>query len=89
MSLNRHFSMTYDHLVVLGSIYMDQKDWEKAETSLNIALKIAKNHVNDSRVIRGYIQLGLLNIQKKQWQAAKEALQTAIIKGEKLQAQPI
>lgn len=85
-SLNRHFSMTYDHWVVLGSIYMDQKDWEKAETSLNIALKIAKNHVNDSRVIRGYIQLGLLNIQKKQWQAAKEALQTAIIKGEKLQS---
>lgn len=85
-SLNRHFPMTYDHWVVLGSIYMDQEDWEKAETSLNISLKVAENHVDDSRVVRGYIQLGLLNIQKKQWQSAKEALQAAITKGEKLQS---
>ncbi|EGK08263.1 helix-turn-helix domain-containing protein [Kroppenstedtia eburnea] len=85
---NEDYSSSFDLWVVLGSIFMDKRNWEKAEGCFEIALKIAEKYVSDSRLVRGYIQLGQLKTRREGWEEAEQILKKAIGKGEELSCVP-
>lgn len=86
--LNHQHSSSFDMWVVLGSIYMDQKELKKADRCFNIALQIANQHVYGNRVIRGYIKLGELKTLMEDWEQATKVLNQAVDMGEKLNCTP-
>ncbi|OYD07502.1 helix-turn-helix domain-containing protein [Paludifilum halophilum] len=83
-SLNYNRKTTFDLWTVMGSIYMEKKNWKRAEFCFDIAMGIPKEYIQDSRYIRTCTQLGNLYIQQKKWERARNILNQAIQEAERL-----
>lgn len=76
--LNKQYDSMCDLWTVLGSVYTTKKDWEMAETSFKMALKLEGKFPPDQRLTTVYTRLGILYIKQGRNNEAKEALKTAI-----------
>lgn len=81
--LNRAYVSLFDLATVLGSISMEQKEWEWALLYFDLALGL-KEHVSNPKVITTvYTRMGQLHIEREEWMEAQTSLEKAIQHGEK------
>lgn len=81
--INKHYSCMFDMWTILGSVYTSKGRWERAEQCFHTALA-SKHLIQNGMVLTdAYVWLGILNVQQKKWDQAKESLQQAIANAEK------
>lgn len=85
---NRVWIGLFDLWVVLGTIYMDRKEWDHARTCFEVALSFQGSFSNEDGLITAYTRIGLLNIKTEEWEQAQPFLEKAIQKGEELNNVP-
>lgn len=81
--LNRHDDMMFDLWTVLGSVYMNRKQWNKAESCFEMALKLSGKIVHEDKLITIYARLGILYMNQSRSGDPLETIQKAIEIGER------
>jgi tetratricopeptide (TPR) repeat protein len=80
---NKQYDSMCDLWTVLGSVYTAKKEWELAETSFLMALKLEGKFPEDQRLTTVYTRLGILYMKQGRNEEAYQALQKAIKYAEK------
>jgi tetratricopeptide (TPR) repeat protein len=85
---NKQYDSMCDLWTVLGSVYTAKKEWEMAETSFKMALKLEGKFPPDQRLTTVYTRLGILYIKQGRNDEASQTLKTAIRLAEKFNDAP-
>lgn len=85
---NRVWISLFDLWTVLGTIYMDLKEWRQAKTCFEVALSFQGSFSQEDGLITAYTRIGVLNIKTGEWDQAKPYLEKALQKGEELNNAP-
>ncbi|MBO2534086.1 MAG: hypothetical protein CW342_14650 [Thermoactinomycetaceae bacterium] len=80
--INKEYGSLFDLWMVLGSIYMEKGEWEKAEACFRLTMGIRSDEIREDRIAATYTQLGLLYMHQKKWEESKKFLSKAIQCGE-------
>jgi tetratricopeptide (TPR) repeat protein len=81
--LNKEYGSLFDLWTVLGSIYIEKGEWEKAEACFRLTMGIKSDEIQADRLATTYTQLGLLFMHRKKWEESEKFLTEAIKCGEK------
>ncbi|SEN71802.1 helix-turn-helix domain-containing protein [Lihuaxuella thermophila] len=87
-SRNQIYDSMCDLWTVLGSIYTSQGDWELAETSFTMALKLEGKFPEDPRLTTAYTRMGIMYMKQEKYEEAYKALQKAVKYAEKFDDSP-
>ncbi|QKG84624.1 tetratricopeptide repeat protein [Kroppenstedtia pulmonis] len=68
----------FDLWIVLGSVHMSNKDWQKAESCFHTALCLKNTPLNEKRLTTAYSRLGVLYMARGQANQALEVIEKAI-----------
>ena len=85
---NRNHDSLFDLWTVLGSIYMDQKEWENAESCFKVALALQNKLSVKNNVVTTFTRLGVLYANQGKHEEAKSLLDEAVETGRKLEDIP-
>jgi tetratricopeptide (TPR) repeat protein len=85
---NKQYDSMCDLWTVLGSAYTAKKEWDLAETSFKMALKLEGKFPEDQRLTTVYTRLGILYMKQGRNEAAYGALEKAIKYAEKFNDAP-
>ncbi|GAA5345268.1 tetratricopeptide repeat protein [Planifilum fimeticola] len=72
----------FDLWTVLGTIYMDRKDYENAKACFDVVLSLQDKFPEKELFITTYTRIGIMYMNLKEWDQAKPFLDEAIKKGE-------
>ncbi|SMO71189.1 tetratricopeptide repeat protein [Melghirimyces algeriensis] len=86
--LNQKYHSMFDLWTVLGSVYMQQKQWNKAESCFDMALKLTGQFSDQDKFSTTYARLGILYMHQSKWDEAHQVIQKAISISEKLNIAP-
>lgn len=75
---NQQFDSMCDLWTVLGSVYTAKKEWDLADTSFTMALKLGDSFPKDQRLATVYTRMGVLYMKQKKKEEAYKMLLTAI-----------
>ncbi|OYD09127.1 tetratricopeptide repeat protein [Paludifilum halophilum] len=75
---------TFDLWTSLGGVYLLKKDWEEAELSFNIALKLKGKIGDESAFVHTYTRLGTLYMNQEKWEQGEKMLAEAVRLGKRL-----
>lgn len=75
---NKQFDSMCDLWTVLGSVYTVKKEWDLAETSFAMALKLEDSFPRDQRLASVYTRMGVLYMKQDKNEQAYQMLHTAI-----------
>ncbi|SDW00111.1 Transcriptional regulator, contains XRE-family HTH domain [Marininema mesophilum] len=75
---NTNYNLMYDLWTVLGSVYMDNENWDSAKTCFNRALELEEFLSSKHKFIVTYARLGVLYIQLNAWEDAKIVIEKSI-----------
>ena len=78
----------FDLWTVLGTIYMDLKDWENAKACFDVVLSLRDKFPEKEMFISTYTRIGIMYMKLKEWDQAKLFLEEAIERGEELNDVP-
>ncbi|MGI6127933.1 MAG: tetratricopeptide repeat protein [Planifilum sp.] len=78
----------FDLWSVLGTIYMDLKDWENAKACFDVVLSLRDKFPEQELFITTYTRIGIMYMNLNEWDQAKPFLEEAIAKGEDLNDVP-
>lgn len=85
---NRVWIGLFDLWTVLGTVYMDRKDWENAKACFDVVLSLRGKVSERDLFITTYTRIGIMYMSLAEWDQAKPFLEEAIEKGEKLNDVP-
>jgi len=85
---NRVWISLFDLWTVLGTIYMDLKDWENAKSCFDVVLSLRNKFPEKELFITTYTRIGIMYMNLEEWDQAKPFLEEAIEKGEELNDVP-
>ncbi|WP_169713733.1 tetratricopeptide repeat protein [Paludifilum halophilum] len=86
---NHRYHLMFSLFSVLGSAYMAQEEWEKAEDSFDLALSCKEKMTGEKkRLIRTYDRLGILYMRQGKFEKAFSVIDQAIQYGESSQDIP-
>ncbi|WP_240511876.1 helix-turn-helix domain-containing protein [Paludifilum halophilum] len=80
--LNHQYFIMFDLWTVLGSAYMNQKNWNKAESCFQMALQLDGLFSEGKVFTTTYARLGLLHMVRKEWDSAGIMIEKAVQNGE-------
>lgn len=80
--INKEYGALFDLWTIMGSIFIEKGDWEKAEACFRLTMGITSDEIQEDRLSDTYTRLGLLYMYKKRWDEAKNLLTKAIECGE-------
>ncbi|MGF7086562.1 tetratricopeptide (TPR) repeat protein [Kroppenstedtia sanguinis] len=81
--INRNHDSMFDLWTVLGSIYMDKKRWDQAESSFEMALKLSDQVQEEDKLTTVHARLGVLYMHRPDGRDPFETIQKAIQIGER------
>src|SRR5690606_40706216 len=68
---NRVWISLFDLWTVLGTIYMDLKDWENAKACFDVVLSLRDKFPEKEMFITTYTRIGIMHMNLKEWDQAK------------------
>jgi tetratricopeptide (TPR) repeat protein len=80
---NQHFQSLIELWTILGIVHLEENNYESAETSLQIALKIEPKLTDDDPYLSPYYQLGRLYLKQNKPQEAYQYLHSGLSLAEK------
>lgn len=81
--INRHHDSMFDLWTVLGSVYMNKKQWDQAESSFEMALKLADKIQHEDKLATVHARLGVLYMNRSEGGNPLETIRKAIEIGER------